>query len=500
MATPSDRALHATNGKANFQRLTRLLMCGGITLLREVFDSILPPTDLQIKLGDATIKAQLQKLTHQKALTKPEWNKLYPSPGVYGKSRDYDITLLFKLFRNLCGLTPPGTGWNELPNLADLSLEADLVRIKYYRNEVYGHSTTMEIADQEFVDIWREISEALLRIAGNVSSEKRSQWQKSIDAFLHDPLTPDAKRYIAELDCWYKNDMVLKDELVNLRNEMKQMKVEQQEELKKITIRIFIETFTPCRRGSFGPVSTGHFPSTPQPQEARLQPASVCVPISSQESQTEGVTAGESTHTELQANRQTSSTVLDFWQVVFSFKKSIDMLIEYLRMKLGLDVVNSRPGSLLITVSCSSLGNLKRLWEDYRSGHLSEVVQKILVTPEILEELNVSEVTLKTIIMKDEYKEVKLFLKNRSGFFGRKLSKAPPTVIVDKAEGPERIRQGFFGRKLSRAPRTVDKAEGPERLFPFIPRRGSTVIEDEDEGLEHLRQASSQSTDSGYGV
>ena len=36
----------------------------------------------------------------------------------------------------------------------------------------------------------------------------------------------------------------------------------------------------------------------------------------------------------------------------------------------------------MISVTCSSLQALERLWDDYCSGHLSQVVQKLLVTPE----------------------------------------------------------------------------------------------------------------------
>ena len=165
--------LHATDEKANFHRLTRLLMCGGFTLLREKFDSIHPPVNLPIVLGNH--RAQLQTLRGRNVINQQEWKLLYPSPGVYGKSTEFDITLLFKLFRNICSLTPPGTGWDSLPNSADLSLEADLARIKFYRNEVYSHNKTMEISDVEFVNLWREIKDALLRIADSLSSVKERQ-------------------------------------------------------------------------------------------------------------------------------------------------------------------------------------------------------------------------------------------------------------------------------------------------------------------------------------
>jgi len=115
-----------------------------------------------------------EKQLRSAKLTKPQWYCLYPSPGVYGKSADFDVTLLFRLLRTICSLPPPATGWDALPTSTDDSLEADLVRIKYYRNSVYGHvSQNMEITDDEFPQLWEDISEALLRIASKISSRKK---------------------------------------------------------------------------------------------------------------------------------------------------------------------------------------------------------------------------------------------------------------------------------------------------------------------------------------
>ena len=204
-----EKVLRSTNTKGNFQRLTRLLMCGGLRLLRETFDSIHTPADLPLRLSDPTIQAQLRAAR----LTRPESACLYPSPGVYGKSTDFDITLIFRLLRTICNLTPPPgpRGWDDLPNSSDHSLEADLVRIKYYRNEVYGHSKTMEISDVEFVRLWREISEVLLRIAASKSPAERYEWKKAIDKFIYDPLTPEAERYVEELNTWYKKELDIKE-------------------------------------------------------------------------------------------------------------------------------------------------------------------------------------------------------------------------------------------------------------------------------------------------
>lgn len=221
MNTPTDAeaALHLTNEKDNFHRLTRLLMCGGVSLLRAKFDSFHSPTDLPLRLSDPVIIDQLKGAR----LSQPEWECLYPPSGTFGKSADFDITLTFRLLRTICNLTEPRTGWNDLPNSTDHTLEAELVRIKHYRNSVYGHNQRMEITNSEFFHLWNEISEALLRIAGSINNEKRDEWKKAIDKSLHDPLTVEGQRYVDELQLWYKNDMDVKDTLIEVKDQLHQI-------------------------------------------------------------------------------------------------------------------------------------------------------------------------------------------------------------------------------------------------------------------------------------
>lgn len=214
--------LRSSVGKANFQRLVRLLITGGTALLREIFDKFCPPNDLPKLLKDPRIVNQLKAAK----LAKPLWDCLYPSPGVYGKSEDFDVTLLFRILRNIFVRTPPVTGWDELPESADHTLEADLARIKHYRNSIYGHVTqNMEILDDtQFLYLWNEISEALVRIARNVSPEKETEWQRAIANFLTDPLTEEDERNVEELQSWYRNDMEVKKSIEKLENTTQEMK------------------------------------------------------------------------------------------------------------------------------------------------------------------------------------------------------------------------------------------------------------------------------------
>ena len=404
----ADEALSTTDEKANFQRLTRLLMRGGLALLREVFDSIHPPANLPAVLSNPVMKTQLQTLRRNKVLTHPEWNCLYnPSgPGTYGKSTDFDISLLCKLLRAICSLTPPATGWDILPNSIDHSLEADLVRIKFYRNKIYGHNHSMEILNADFEKLWMEISEALLRIAGRISSAKRDEWKKSIEKFFHEPLTPDAKKCVDELRLWYLMDIETKDKLEKLDEKMEQMEI--RHEQRHMEILILLESLK-----ANGPVAS----SSPQVESAQLpsEGLETRIPIPPEQPSAESASS-LSTSTQLQAlSQQNRPVILDFWYVVYSFKSSLNLFISYLKMKLGVDVEDYRLGSLVLTVSCSSLEVLEALWKEYRTGHLNKVVQATLVTAEVLEKLDLNEVKLRTLISEEDYLSYKDFLNYRPG-------------------------------------------------------------------------------------
>ena len=65
-------------------------------------------------------------------------------------SADFDITLMVCLIRNAFNVTPPKTGWNVLPNPTDVTEEADITRIKYYRNNYLAHLQTAEISNSDF--------------------------------------------------------------------------------------------------------------------------------------------------------------------------------------------------------------------------------------------------------------------------------------------------------------------------------------------------------------
>ena len=89
-------------------------------------------------------------------------------------------------------------------------------------------------------------------------------------------------------------------------------------------------------------------------------------------------------------------------------KADRDDFVAYIE-KMKVMITGVHEGSLLITVKCDALEILERLWEDYSSGHLGELVQSCFVTEEILTELSLAELKLQTTISEEEYIACKMY-------------------------------------------------------------------------------------------
>ena len=162
MASATPSPLASSVEKTNGAKLSRLLIDGGTTVLRNIFNGYHPPASLSAALN--ANYSTLQNLLRRKILHKPQWDLLFPPSGAPPDSQTFDITLLFLLLTNICGLSPPRSGWHNKPPPSDNSLEANLARIKFYRNELYGHVTTTGIAGPTFSTLWQETSAVLVAL------------------------------------------------------------------------------------------------------------------------------------------------------------------------------------------------------------------------------------------------------------------------------------------------------------------------------------------------
>ncbi|XP_028414844.1 E3 ubiquitin-protein ligase DZIP3-like [Dendronephthya gigantea] len=154
----SSSALESSEEKTNGFKLMRLIVDGGTEVLRNVFMSK-HSGNLHTVLS--THYATLDHLFQKRIITEPQWDKLYPHPPQIPNIQEFDITLLVILLRNMCGIPPPSTGWNVLPNDSDTSCAANIVRIRLFRND-FAHSKETGVSATEFETVWNDVSSALV--------------------------------------------------------------------------------------------------------------------------------------------------------------------------------------------------------------------------------------------------------------------------------------------------------------------------------------------------
>ena len=183
MATAVSLPLASSVEKTNGAKLSRLLIDGGTTILRSVFDGHHPPANLAADLN--ANYPILHKLLKKKVLHKPQWDKLFPPGGAAPDSNTFDITLLFLLLTNTCGLSPPLSGWHTKPPPSDSSHEANLVRVKFYRNVLYGHVTTTGVDTPTFSALWTEISAVLVGLGLDKAEVDRLKEEKGGEQDYH---------------------------------------------------------------------------------------------------------------------------------------------------------------------------------------------------------------------------------------------------------------------------------------------------------------------------
>ena len=200
----------------NYARLCRLLVDVGTQALRDTFDAIHAPANLHTVL--AGNKAMLQALRTKKIINPTQWGRLFPAIPTSVSTAHFDITLLMVLLRNICGLPSPVTGWDTLPAATDISLEADIARVKYFRNTVFAHAEHASIDDATFNTYWQDIRDTLVRLGG-------VQYRAAIDNLETDCMDPEIEDHYKELlSQWKRDEENIKDELKEIGAEIKNVK------------------------------------------------------------------------------------------------------------------------------------------------------------------------------------------------------------------------------------------------------------------------------------
>jgi len=202
----------SSDEKTNYSRLCHLLVGVGSQVLRDIFDGIIPPTDLQGFLKRHPAQSKLQSLRKEGILNTMQWSKLYPAVPSSVSSAGFDPALLMILLRTICNLSPPPAGWDVPPRSVDITCECDIARVKYFVNAVSNPALETSVSDVVFNNYWRQIRDLLVRLGG-------TGYEDVIDEMKNQEMDPlDEEHFIELLKQWRKIEDDIKDRLTEVES------------------------------------------------------------------------------------------------------------------------------------------------------------------------------------------------------------------------------------------------------------------------------------------
>nr|XP_022290520.1 uncharacterized protein LOC111102161 [Crassostrea virginica] len=177
----------ATEEMSNINRVSRLLMDPCTDQLRDLLRFYIPPANFNTIIQ--TVKSRLPRLTE------PQRKLILPNYGVYsGNYDDMDISLLYILLRNFCGIQAHNKGWGNAPDSADRSVSANIERLRLARNRC-GHSTG-GMSNAEFNQVWSEIRATVVDLDKILGIGNK--YQKAVDFIKNDTMDPVRDRHFGD--------------------------------------------------------------------------------------------------------------------------------------------------------------------------------------------------------------------------------------------------------------------------------------------------------------
>ncbi|XP_069128405.1 uncharacterized protein [Argopecten irradians] len=190
-----------TESNVNYFRLLLLLINGGKDVLSCLFKSRMTPNmtmDVYLQCNKNTLLGLKKK---KKKISQKQWDLLFP----VARPDEWDVSLWCLLLGSICGISPPAD-WNNPPPSGDVSIEADLVRLRLFRNEIC-HSAEVRVENIRFPNLWKDISEVLLRLI-NYDHQHRQRLEQTIETYKEGPLpsSSDQRHLLLELKGWQTLD------------------------------------------------------------------------------------------------------------------------------------------------------------------------------------------------------------------------------------------------------------------------------------------------------
>nr|XP_022307129.1 uncharacterized protein LOC111113291 isoform X2 [Crassostrea virginica] len=148
-----------TKPAENYCRLCQLIMTVCSDLFRDILSRHIQPVNLRGELNkNKNTLLRVLRIHEHKILLFPQ------SGGQSLSAKDMDLTILYTLLRNICGIPSHQNGWGNSPNTGDITLAACIERIREEKNAIASHSNIGEIDDNRFQDIWMKLQTDIVNI------------------------------------------------------------------------------------------------------------------------------------------------------------------------------------------------------------------------------------------------------------------------------------------------------------------------------------------------
>ncbi|XP_063411894.1 uncharacterized protein LOC134694771 [Mytilus trossulus] len=195
-----------TEEEKNFTRFFLLNFKVSPDIARRYFNVKFPPAHLALTLNNSM--NAIMKLNKSRRINTAQLEILRGVPGTIWpsylppmtagvgstatSSKDFDLTMMICLLRNIGGLSTPSNGWDKLPHPNDTSPGAALAILKWYRNQL-AHTTVTSFDNNEFKDKLTMV-ETALNILNN------GQRPKEVTEILNYDLDGDQAKLLAKED------------------------------------------------------------------------------------------------------------------------------------------------------------------------------------------------------------------------------------------------------------------------------------------------------------
>ncbi|XP_060595896.1 uncharacterized protein LOC132749965 isoform X2 [Ruditapes philippinarum] len=188
-------------GRTYFLRTTSMYMDLTKDTLLQLFQHLNNNENIITFLTTKNTKVKLQDLFQNGVLNKNEYtlvSSCWPNP------EKFDIALLIRLILGLFRgrISGPQLGWYTKPQHHDVSLGADLLRLRNTKNELIGHRESENLDEAEYIHIFNKTEAILIRILAAFDREEAGNLKKKLNEYkdLHfGYVNGKIRRYLSEL-------------------------------------------------------------------------------------------------------------------------------------------------------------------------------------------------------------------------------------------------------------------------------------------------------------